>query len=408
VGFLGGRLRRDRDRGAVASIVVILLASGVLIASVAFSVDLGTLYGERAQLISGANSAALAVAENCVRPAQICAGPTGRTEALDAAKGNAMDNAVNVDSVCGRDLATGRLGPCPSPSGAATHCVSTPAARVNYVEVHTSTLTPDNATVLPPIFSSSFVAGTTGLHVQACSRVTWGVPTGPYAALAIAACRFTALTGGVGSLDPTRLPIAYPSIPSNPLRYETAIRLNAPTSGSGCGGGNQGFAQLNAGGGAGACQLATIAQGANPAGHTDNNDPRPGHGYGGLANCTNLLNSKMVRGSTRPRQFLMIPIYNSVNSTNAGTGAAQFINIIGIAAFQVTGYKLDNSTGINAGRTDWVGAAVPDESAYCGSGTNLRDQCIRGYFVSANVIDGTSPAPGWTRNLALNAFRTDG
>lgn len=413
-GRLGRRMGEGRDRGAVAALVAMLLSSGVLLGMTAFSLDLGTMYGERAQLISGANSAAMTIAQDCVRPGRICHAAPGVGVAKANANGNAVDNRMAVDGVCGHDRFTGQLAPCSATGGPGTRCLSTPRPGVNYAEAYTSTLTPDGKMVLPPAVAGTFMPdGYQGAHIMACSRVVWGTPGGPYSAFAVASCRFNALARPFGVLSST-MPTAYPAIPPAPA--ETAIRLSAPAVGNGCasggpaGGTNRGLVRLNAGGGAGPCQLGSIAADADLSGHTENSSTASGTGVS-LTGCTALLNSRMSRPAldNNPRPYLMIPIYSGVTSVNPVNGAANFDDIIGIAAFQVTGYKLDGSVnGVPAGGLDLAFESVPSATSYCGPGTTVRVQCIRGYFVSVNIIDGTWPQPGWDQNLALNAFRTDG
>ena len=61
------RLTVDRapERGAIAMMVTVLLASGVLLGCAALSVDVGNLSAERRQLQNGADAAALSAAQDC-------------------------------------------------------------------------------------------------------------------------------------------------------------------------------------------------------------------------------------------------------------------------------------------------------------------------------------------------------
>ena len=64
--------RRD-DGGAVATVVAILLAGGVLLGFLALVVDVGQIYVEREELQTGADAAVLAVAKACATAAPACA-----------------------------------------------------------------------------------------------------------------------------------------------------------------------------------------------------------------------------------------------------------------------------------------------------------------------------------------------
>ena len=63
------RLDRD-DRGAIA--VTVALSLTALLAVLAFVVDVGLLYFEKAELQNGADSAALAVAQECATSGPTC------------------------------------------------------------------------------------------------------------------------------------------------------------------------------------------------------------------------------------------------------------------------------------------------------------------------------------------------
>ena len=81
------RRRLDRDeRGAIA--VTVALSLTALLAVLALVVDVGLLYFEKAELQNGADSAALAVAQECAM-----SGPACMPGAPVIAKGYAGDNA---------------------------------------------------------------------------------------------------------------------------------------------------------------------------------------------------------------------------------------------------------------------------------------------------------------------------
>src|SRR5262249_54330508 len=104
-GATSARLRHDR--GAVGVLIGILISGGVLIGLGALVVDVGQIYTERAQLQSGAEAGALAVAKSCAKGA--CnAGVAG-----SYANANSSDGVSAVNKVCG----SGSLGACPSSTG---------------------------------------------------------------------------------------------------------------------------------------------------------------------------------------------------------------------------------------------------------------------------------------------------
>ncbi len=86
--------RRRRDRGAVALIVTVLFAGGVLMGVAALTVDVGQLYSERRQLQNGADAAALSLAKVCATGGT-CSYAGANALALGA---NRISNLNNVNA----------------------------------------------------------------------------------------------------------------------------------------------------------------------------------------------------------------------------------------------------------------------------------------------------------------------
>ena len=107
------RLTVDRapERGAIAMMVTVLLASGVLLGCAALSVDVGNLSAERRQLQNGADAAALSAAQDCA--ITVC--PTATSPSLTVLAGaNATDGTSSISrtnpalpAVCGAGPAAG-------------------------------------------------------------------------------------------------------------------------------------------------------------------------------------------------------------------------------------------------------------------------------------------------------------
>ena len=79
------RHRADGERGAIAVTTALTLV--VLLGFAAIAIDFGLMYEERAQLQNGADSAALAVAQNCIEAPSTCS-----SSAPDISKKIALDN----------------------------------------------------------------------------------------------------------------------------------------------------------------------------------------------------------------------------------------------------------------------------------------------------------------------------
>ncbi len=376
---LNGRFARGRrDRGGVTVLVAVLLAGGLLLGMGAYSLDLGTLYAEREQLISGANAAATAIAEQCGRPVPTtCNSSTGQPWANN----NALSGAATVTRICGLDRVHGSLSTCPAATGKATDCVTTARANVSYAEVHTSSPA-SGSTALPAFFAGALVPGYTHGHVQACSRVAWGPPANADP-IAISYADFQRIAG-----TGANLPAPYPNADA---AYESVVMLQgvqAPNSGTG-----NGFSWINS---TRCARLAVaINNGTNLNGLTDK--------QGGNQNAPNGCGAVLqnLTSSTAKGNYLLVPIYLSVQTTNRGTGDAIIQGIYGIAAFQVTGYRI---TGVGT-KQSIVGGPTRTASTFCGSGGS-QSQCLLGYFVGVNILDGTWPAAG--RTLGATVLKTDG
>ena len=192
-----------RETGAIAAIVGIFLGGGVLLGVGALVIDTGSLLYERRQLQSGADAAALSIAQTCgVAPLSApCAAPLVTNFPLtpstlvNLAGANAADGKTDIASVCG-SAALVSVNPTAFPT-ACTDWLATPAppdpglvecprtsSTAKYVEVRTSTRT-TSGTILPPILSQMLAgAGTqySNTTVKACARVAWG-PAGSVPAI---------------------------------------------------------------------------------------------------------------------------------------------------------------------------------------------------------------------------------
>ena len=87
--------RLNDDRGA-AGVVVALFAVAIF-GMAAFALDTAAIYEERRELQNGADAAALAVAEDCLRLPQTCNAGAADATAAGYADANAEDGAALVD-----------------------------------------------------------------------------------------------------------------------------------------------------------------------------------------------------------------------------------------------------------------------------------------------------------------------
>jgi hypothetical protein len=387
--------RGGADRGAVTVLVAVLISSGVLLGMTAFAVDIGTLYSYRDMALNSASAAAMAAAQGCVRPGPIRCGTvdTEYASANMSGTGVVLDSAdISGQPVCGKDADTGRLHRCTDPTGA-KQCIGTRPDRTSYAEVHATTKAPDSATVYPSSFAGQAVPGFNTNGVQACARVAWGPPHGPYPLFTLSKCVFDELTRGIHALDPAFYPPYSPPNASAEVRLD--LQPGPPTTRQGCG--DPGFGNLG--------YLDTFAvdclvdrpgdlhQDGTIDGHTNDATgtyPLP-------KGCRDLLDRKERRPDlSDPQPYLLMPIYQAYSLDADHT---DFEKIYGIAAFQVTCDHLDAT-----GTFDWLTAS----SSTCGGSTPSTERYLRGYFVWANIIDGTWPALDWNYTLGVATYKTVG
>jgi Flp pilus assembly protein TadG len=349
-------LRRD-DRGAVGTVFAILLAGGVLLGMLALVIDLGRLYAEREELQSGADSAAIAVANSCARAtsATECASTDAIALAETYANANARDGASNVLEVCGT-FAPSTLGACAAPIGNLTDCIpATPTDGRPYVEVRTGTEMPNGSFLLPPVFAQTLAgngdyAGTT---VRACARATIGT-VGRGLGVTFSECEWNHATNN-GAL-----------LPEGPQfvagqHSEVVLKLHdsqgSPPPGCTSGGNPDfdtpgGFGWLQ---GANDCEV-TFHNGTYDA--DTGNDPK---------DCLPVLDE----ATTPPvPKVLYIPIYQSV------TKQGKTYTLAKVAAFVPTGYFFGSGNGKS--KSSWL----PGSTITPCQG---QERCIYGYFVNVVV-----------------------
>lgn len=337
--------RRGDDRGAVSTLVAIVLGLGLLLGIGALVVDAGMLYVERAELQNGADAAALALAQDC-GDTDGCA-PDIQQRATELAGDNdASDGKADASLVCG-STTVGFLAPCPADAASSACLGNRPPAPGNFVEVRTTTRQGDDSTVLPPAFGKILRGDDyDGRGVLACARAAWG---GPRAAvtlpLTISFCEWQYATGDGVDFAPEPPATAAAS-------YERVLSVKAdrgdpiPCPGSPSGGDLPGgFGWLANSD----CEVDVDVDGSFSA------DP----GVSG-STCEELLS--VARTSGEP---IMIPIFDVAQ----GTGSNATYQMHGFAAFVVTGYDLAGfkATSTLTGRKK------------CSSGSSAA-KCVFGYF----------------------------
>lgn len=346
-GLIRRKLIEANDRGAVGVLIGILVGFGVLLGMTALVVDVGVIYTERAKLQNGADAGALGVAKTCITDAQC-----DPAAASGYANENSADEVSNVDLVCGVDDG-GVLPVCPASTGEITDCPDAPEEG-NYVDVHTSTLTSEGTTLLPPVFART-IAGNdeyAGKNVKACARASWGGAAGmETVAMTISFCEWQQATSNGSDFAPPP-----PDIPDK--KYDQQLKLHTTNSGT-CPSGPSGYD------GPGAFGWVDDDDGDCKA-FVSGDEYEADTGVSAGRSCKDLLIDAQAN-----RTLLHIPVYKWIE----GTGTNTTYTLEGFAAFVVTGFHLP---GLHA--DDWLN---PDLN--CGG----SDKCVNGYFTES-----LKPAPG--------------
>lgn len=363
---------RGRDRGAVAVIVSLLLAFGVLLGMAALAVDVGQLYAEREQLQSGADAVAVRVAKDCATGRSTCGKVAGLDTAAGYADANANDSATNVAEICG--YVPYRFSqPCAPDAGNLTDCLPAPTplpAGQPWIQVRTSTLQSNGDTVLPPIFAQA-VTGTTGTTVGACAKVTW-TPAGGGAALALTTsyCDWQAATS-----NGTVFASAPPDIPDGSLQRviyldtSTSVKCLSGPAGHYIPGG---FGWLADSGG---CQTAITAD----AWVTSDT------GASATADCVTMLANAVANHPT--------VVYVAVFDDAVLSGSNAQYHILGLAAFVITGYHLPSASAAS-----WLTGTQPCTGS---------DRCVSGYYIRDLIPVGDVTGVGPV-DLGLDTIKTIG
>jgi Flp pilus assembly protein TadG len=344
------RLAGPGERGAIGVLVAVLISGGALFGVGALVIDVGQLYQNRAELQSGADAAALAVAKSCATGT--CA-PSIATQYATANASKLTGGTAGVDLVCG----SGALGACPASTGQIYDCPAPPPAGTNYVDVHTSTKLANGSTLLPPAFAGTLLGngGYRGSTVHACAQAEWGAPsTATVVGVTISACTWDQATSLGTSFAPA------PPYPPNPLpaaSLDQVLQLHGTSKnpGSGC---------------------PTEPAGADAPGNF-------GWTSDLLGNCSVTVNGNTYGGSTgtsvsgdcqtllsaawSARSLIYIPVYVSLS----GTGNNVSYTLKGFAAFVVTGYHMPSFTA-----KDWLKPANDCK------GSNF---CLNGYFTQGLI-----------------------
>lgn len=359
-------LKREtgHDEGAVAVIMAILLAGGVLLGMAALVVDVGQIFAEKRQLQNGADAVALAAAQECVKNPATCQPGTsllGNSAIASSLRKYAQDNARGTSDVtcakvgqCSDSTADyDRLNRCPSQTGK------------NYVEARTRTLKSNNSTFLPPVFGRAVLGSNyAGTTVTSCAQAGWfGISAAASFKFTLSVCEWEKYTSA-GYADPP----PYSSPPPGEVKSREQVITYHDVSQLDCRSGPfltpGGFGWLAPK--KGACDVVwDLSQSARPGWLLGEDGAAPADG------CPLALSNNLYT-------IVYLPVHDQIDTVNGKT----WYHIKGFAAFVLTGWA--NIQGIK------------DHPGFAHQTCNANgDKCFFGVFTSALLPDApVSSDPG--------------
>lgn len=392
----GTASRREREKGAVASIAAILVSSGVVMGMLALTVDVGNIMAERRQLQNGADAATLALARGCskVPIAASCSTAAQASSALESLAGaNSVDGLQSLPAtdassqplICGRNVPT--LPTCTVAASAAdlAACLPLPTtldAAAPYVETRTTTKTAGSEpNALTSFFAKAAVPGYTDKQYTACSRAAWGPPSGTGATLplTIGNCEWVKLTASGTKYAPS------PPYSPAPGSATTSLPSN-----------------VKAGGYVVGIQSHADSNNVDPSCRKANGEYYPG-GFGWLSetDCVTTISADATvvgeTGAAVPNgcktavnlnQYLGKEVFVPISVTATGTGTSATYTMDGVASFFMAGYSSLPSGGTSA--------VYKDELNVC------ANKCIWGWFTSGLMPVSTSIGPPNSAKGAVN------
>ena len=280
--------REHNERGAISVIIAILLVT--LLGSAAIAVDIGVIYSERAQLQSGADASAIALAQKCARDAADPMCSTTSSLAGSLANQNALDGMSKVHTI---EL----------DKSARTVSVTTAAKESGGTENSVSLYFAD-------------ILGIPTKEVGARSSAVWGSPVkGPAPfPITVSICQVRDKAGVMQLLQL-----------HGKLKNEAC---NYGPSGAPVAGGFGGLTQDT-----GNCGAIIDVNQSVAGGDTGNNPP---------PNCEALLYSWAADINAGKDVIVLLPVFNAVNGT--GTGAVYKLTTF--AAFKVAGWKFSGGSDL--------------------------------------------------------------
>ena len=396
---LRSRIRRNRDHGAVATIVTVLVMGGVIMGMLAISADIGVVMSDRRDLQNGADATSMALARSCAKSLPECGSDSAALTSaglISLANANAKDKTSTIASVCGANITTltpcgtgnvSDLGNCPP---------STLAAGIAYVETRTVTKTTSGGSALSVPFARALTGNPTGPTVRACARAAWGPAgnTGATLPLTMGYCQWANATSVAGVPGQRYAPS--PPYTTAPYDKDTPVP-----------------AEITAGGYAVAILAHDSAENTtNVCGVNSNGQDYPG-GFGWTAAnepCqANFSSTGTIVGDTGSlpsvckdnsdlARYVGTETALPIAISASGSGSSSVFQLEGIATFFLAGY-----VKVAAAQPDQSYAMYKEPAGLCTGKCNGSVTYIWGWFTSGILPAGTEIGTGPSRGATVVA-----
>jgi hypothetical protein len=158
-------MRPSTENGGVTVFVALFVSSFVLFGSIALALDSGVIYLERRTVSNAAQSAALALARECIEKPTTC---STYSQIQDLANENSPDGLTNVSEVC-IDGKTTSGANCRVLTNSKIDCSPIPSNISKFIRIRTESKSKD-----PGIGIQTFFSREKAQSLQGCAQVRWG------------------------------------------------------------------------------------------------------------------------------------------------------------------------------------------------------------------------------------------
>jgi Flp pilus assembly protein TadG len=379
------RIKRTRDHGAVATIVTVFLAGGVVMGMLALSADIGSIMSERRQVQNGADASAMALGALCATKDPGCADATAAAAVKPYANANAKDNLTAISNVCAHGVAT-ITNPCEvGDASDLGKCAPAPGwltSAFPYVEVKARTQTSGGTGVFTPFARA--LTGSSNTYVTSCARSSWGPPSSYTGTIPVvfSACEWqNFMTADGGVYPPGPGSAGYGSgpgqVPWPAASLERIIYLYSANPS------NCAFKGKDTDGGFGWVQSANCEATVSTAGwvQIDTGKSMPAGCKPVLASLYNKVIAIpvfdcLVKDNNTPTYTDITPL--NCNPSQAG-GAKSWYHIKGWATYYLSGYRAPSMTAASG-----ASGAVPCSNP---------DSCLSGWFLNGQLAGASSITP---------------